>query len=343
MLTVDGVIVSELGLNHWDSTTPSRLAADVARAEALGYTHALIGSNSLRLWDSYILLALAAQSTRQIRLAPFIDNPVLRHPTVIAGSIATVDHISQGRAELVLSVGGTSVRFAGRRPATIAQLERATVLTRQLLAGEHVEVGAERPAHLVHHRPVPVWLAATGPKSLRLAGRVADGVYLRVGRDSANLRAAIAAVHAGADEAGRDHGEIRIGLVLHTITSQRTDEIAAIARSLAAGYYEYSPSLFERAGIEWVGPDIGQLQEQVWPSFHHAADLVAAGEIVSFLPERAAAGFSLFGAPRDIAAQLRAAIEVIGRVDVVIPQPVTTPDSGSDFAQWFAQDVWPLV
>ena len=192
-----------LGLNRWDTTTPDSLAVDIARGEALGYSHALLGTNSLRLWDIYVLLALAARQTRSIRLAPFVDNPVMRHPATLAGSIATVDELSAGRADLVLGVADIAVRWAGQPPATVSRLEWATALTRRLLAGEPVDPGAAVPVRLEHARPVPVWIAAGGPRTLRMAGRVADGVYLRVGRADANLRAAVAAVHAGAKEAGR--------------------------------------------------------------------------------------------------------------------------------------------
>lgn len=332
-----------LGLNRWDTATPDALAADIARGEALGYTRALLGTNSLRLWDTYVLLALAARQTRTIRLAPFVDNPVMRHPAILAGSIATVDELAPGRAELVLGVGDTAVRFVGRRPATVSQLEQATVLTRLLLAGEAAELGADRPARLVHARPAPVWIAAGGPKTLRMAGRVANGVYLRVGRAPANVRAAVDAVHAGAKEAGRDPSSVGIGLVLHAITPHGPRETAAIARSVAAGFYEYSPTLFSQAGLTWDGPPASQFRQQVWPDFHHAPDLVASGELVSFLPEQAAEGFSVFGTPRDIAAQLREAIGVAGRVDVVVPNPVPRPLKSDDFARWFAEQVWPLV
>jgi 5,10-methylenetetrahydromethanopterin reductase len=332
-----------LGLNRWDTSTPDSLAADIARGEALGYTHALLGTNSLRLWDTYVLLALAARQTRTIRLAPFVDNPVMRHPAILAGSVATVDELSAGRADLVLGVGDTAVRWVGRRPATVSGLEQATALTRRLLAGEPVDLGAASPARLEHARPVPVWIAAGGPKTLRMAGRVADGVYLRVGRAAANLRAAVEAVHAGARQAGRDPSSIAIGLVLHAITPRGVIETAAIARSVAAGFYQYSPMLFDQAGLRWDGPPVRELSQRVWPDFHHAPDLAAAGELVSFLPEAAAEAFSVFGPPKDIAGQLRAAIEVAGRVDVVVPNPVPKPLPSDDFARWFAEQVWPLV
>ena len=80
------------------------------------------------------------------------------------------------------------------------------------------------------------------------------------------------------------------------------------------------------------------------PDFHHARDLVAAGQVVAFLPDRAAEGFSLYGTPRDIADQLRAAIASVGvNVDIVVPHPVPMPAPDSDYPRWFIEEVWPLV
>jgi alkanesulfonate monooxygenase SsuD/methylene tetrahydromethanopterin reductase-like flavin-dependent oxidoreductase (luciferase family) len=129
-----------------------------------------------------------------------------------------------------------------------------------------------------------------------------------VGRSAANLRAAVEAVHAGAGQVGRDPSSIAIGLVLHTITPCGGRETAAIARSVAAGFYQYSPVLFDQAGLRWDGAPVRELSQRVWPDFHHAPDLAASGELVSFLTEEAAEAFSVFGTPQDIASQLRAAM-----------------------------------
>ena len=332
-----------LGLNRWDMTTPASFAADVAHAETLGWGQALVLCNPLMTWDPYVVLALAGQATANIGLAPFIDNPVLRDPAILANSISTVDSIAPGRARLVLGVGDTAVRFLGKRPATVVELESAVVQARALLAGDSVEVGSTRPAHLHDPRPVPVWVAAGGPRTIQMAGRSADGLYLRAGRHPANLQQAVDAIRLGATQADRNPADVGVGLVLHTITSQKPDEISSISRSMAAGFYEYSPGLFEAAGIPWDGPPLKDLKRQVWPDFHHAPDLKASGDCVSFLPEEAANGFSLFGTPRDIADQLRSAIAAVGKVDVVVPHPVPTPPPGSDFPRWFAEEVWPLV
>lgn len=348
--------VPEFGLNRFDWSSPQAFAADAKRAEDLGYGYAFIATNPLTQLDPYVMLAAVAGATERIRMGPLLDNPVLSHPAVTANAIATVDLVSGGRAVLGYGVGDTAVRFLGKRPAKMAELEEATVLMRRLLAGEAVDVGADRPARLRNATPVPVWLAAGGPKTMRMAGRIADGVFLRVGRHLANLRRSIEAIHEGAREAGRDPASVKLGLIFHTIMTDDPDEIRLISRSMAAGYYEYTPALFETPGLSWEGPPVHELQQQVWPDFHHARDLVEAGRAVEFLPDEAAEAFSLFGAAADIAGQLRAALAECPPIDIVVPHPVPMPvpgapvprsldgaPAGADFKTWFASEVIPRL
>lgn len=330
------------GLNRFDYTSPQAFARDARRAEELGWGWAFIPSSPLLLADPYVNLAFAAVETTKIGLGPLIETPMMRDPAVMASSIATVDALAPGRTLLAFGVGDTAVRLMGKRPARVAELEAATVLSRRLLAGEAVEVGAERPAILRHARPVPVWIAAGGPRTLRMAGRVADGVFIRVGRHPANLRVAIEAVRAGAAEAGRDPDDVKICIILHTILSDNVEAAALMSRSMAAGYYEYSPMLFDPPGFTWNGPDVEELKKQVWPDFHHAADLEASGRVVSFLTDEIADAFALYGPPEQIAGQLRRVMEQDFRIDMIIPHPVPTPPPGGprpDFIERFATEV----
>lgn len=314
------------GLNRFDYSSPQAFAADARRAEELGWDYAFIPSSPLLLQDPYVNLAFAAVATSRIGLGPLIETPMMRNPAVMASSIATVEGLAPGRTLLGYGVGDTAVRLMGKRPTRVAELEEATVLTRRLLAGEEIDVKAARPAVLRHARPVPVWIAAGGPRTLRMAGRVADGVFIRVGRHEANIRTAIEAVHQGAAEAGRDPADIKIALILHTILTDDPDRAALISRSMAAGYYEYSPALFDPPGFAWDGPDIEELKKQVWPDFHHAADLEASGRVVSFLSDAIADAFSLFGTPTMIAEQLHRVLNFGHKIDMVIPHPMPTPD-----------------
>lgn len=333
------------GLNRMDLRSPERFAADAARLESLGWAYGFIPSSPLLVLDPYVMLAEGLRNTSRIVLGPLIENPVMRHPAVLAGSIATVDRLAPGRTVLGMGVGDTAVRLMGKRPATVAELEEAIRTIRGLNAGQRLAVSAARPAVLRHGAPVPVWVAAQGPNTLRMAGRVADGVFIRVGVHETNLRLAVEAVRAGATEVGRDPDEIRIGCVFHTVVDDDPERAGRIGRAAAAGYYEYSPMLFEHIGLSWNGPDVEVLKREVWPDFHHARDLEAAGEVVSFLPTSAVDAFALHGPFEAIVEQLRTVLGYGLPIEAIVPHPMPTPapleDGGFDYARAFAEAVFP--
>ncbi|MGH7310694.1 MAG: LLM class flavin-dependent oxidoreductase [Candidatus Rokuibacteriota bacterium] len=338
------------GLNRFDSRSIDAFAADVRRAETLGWDAAFQPDSQLRRRDTYVLLAAASRATERITLGPLIANPVNRHPTVTASSIATIDELAPGRTLLGWGVGDTAVRLAGLRPARVKELEASTRLVRALLDGEAVDVGAARPAHLPHHRPVPIWIAAGGPRTLRMAGRVADGVFIRVGTHPANLATAVAAIRAGAAEAGRDPATVRLGMVLHTVLVDEPRLALTMAKSMAAGYYEYSPSLFEPPRLAWAGPDPETLKRQhrVWPDFHHAPDLETSGRVVDFLPADAADAFSLRGDSGEVADRLIAVLRSSpAEFDHVILHPIPNPPTPDDPERGYmarvAREVLPRV
>jgi 5,10-methylenetetrahydromethanopterin reductase len=334
-----------IGLNRWDWRSPSAFVASVVEAEALGIDHAFLPVNPLAVSDPYVLMALAAQRTSKIRFGPLLETPVLRSPAVAAGSIATVDAASDGRAMLVYGIGDTAVRWLGKRPARLAELERATSETRALLAGDRLDVGAGAPAWLRHARPVPVWVASSGPKSLRAAGRSAVGVFMRVGTHPANVRAAVDAIRLGEAEAGRRPGEVSLGLIVHTCRSQEPSDVRAIIRAMAAGFYEYAPALFDAPGFEWNGTPIDELKEQLWPDFHHAADLVAAGGLVDFLPDEIADSFAFHGTAADVADQLGRILNEVPEIEIVVPHPVPMPIRGelNNYMRWLGEDLRPRL
>ena len=90
--------------------------------------------------DQHVLLAFAAKATSRIRLGPLLANPVTRHPSVTAGSIATVDQVSDGRAILGYGIGALLVTGFGR--AVLARGEPPFMMPWQLPAGTFVLVMA---------------------------------------------------------------------------------------------------------------------------------------------------------------------------------------------------------
>jgi 5,10-methylenetetrahydromethanopterin reductase len=342
--------VPRFGLNRFDTRSMDAFAADVRRAEDLGWDAAFQPDSQLRRRDTYVLLAAAARATERITLGTLLANPVNRHPTVTASSIATIDELAPGRTLLGWGVGDTAVRLAGLRPARVKELEASTCLMRALLDGEAVEVGAARPARLPHHRPVPIWIAAGGPRTLRMAGGVADGVFIRVGTHRTNIAAAVDAIRAGAAEAGRDPSVVRVGAIFHTVLVDDPGPALRMGKSMAAGYYEYSPTLFETLQLAWSGaaPELLKHQHQVWPDFHHAPDLEASGRVVDFLPLTAAEAFCLRGGPTNIVEQL---VDVLRSAPVAfdhvvlhpIPNPPVPDDPEHGYMARVARVVLPRV
>lgn len=338
------------GLNRFDARSVDAFAADVGRAEALGWDAALQPDSQLRRRDTYVLLAAAARATERIVLGTLLANPINRHPSVTASSIATIDELAPGRTLLGWGVGDTAVRLAGLKPARVKELEAGARLMRALLDGEHVEVGAERPAHLPHHRPVPIWIAAGGPRTLRMAGAVADGVFIRVGTHAANLGTAVAAIRAGAEEAGRDPRSVPVSAIFHTVLVDDPARALAMGKSMAAGYYEYSPTLFDAPKLAWEGADPHALKHRhhVWPDFHHAPDLEASGRAVDFLPAEAADAFCLRGDPDAIVEQLvDALVSAPCAFEHVVLHPIPNPPSPDDpdrgYTARVAREILPRV
>ena len=190
-------------------TGPVREVVRWARlVEDLGYEILGISDSQSICRDVYMTLALCAVNTERIRFGPRVITPVTRHPAVAASAAATLEELAPGRTLVAIGSGDSAAFNIGLRPASLAELSAYAETIRALLAtGRATYHGAE--ATLTWKRAaVPIYLAASGPKTLRLAGRVADGVVIRTGITPEIVRDSIAQVRAGAQEAGRDPASI---------------------------------------------------------------------------------------------------------------------------------------
>ncbi len=174
--------------------------------------------------ETFSLLGFLAAATRRIRLGLGVINPYTRNPALMGMSAATLDRLSGGRLLLGLGRSDKGV-IEGRmgipyqRP--LDTLRETVAQLRQLLAGgcasgEGVgwDLDAVRLAVTPVQERVPVYLAAIGPRALRLAGAVADGVLLNAYVPVRYVRYAVREVAAAAREAGRDPASIDIACML---------------------------------------------------------------------------------------------------------------------------------
>ena len=155
-------------------------------------------------------------------------------------------------------------------------------------------------------------------------------------------------MRAGALEAGRDPDGVSLGAVFHTALVDDAERALRIGRSMAAGYYEYSPTLFEAPGLRWDGPPVEELQRSVSPDFHHTPDLEGAGRLLDFLPPAAAEAFSLHGDAGAVATQLTELLRALPVFEIVVLHPVPdpaheAPGAPPDYMGLVAREVLPRV
>ena len=170
-----------------------------------------------------------------MKLGPLVTNPQTRHLVVTASAIASVDELSGGRAVLGLGSGDSAIYTIGAPPATVAGLEDSIATLGRLTAGEVVDRGG-RPWR-VHRatRRVPIYLAAEGPRTLELAGRVADGVICGLGLTPEVIALSLAAIERGARAAGRTLDDVDVWWFAKTsLADSRAAAIEPIKMALAA-------------------------------------------------------------------------------------------------------------
>jgi alkanesulfonate monooxygenase SsuD/methylene tetrahydromethanopterin reductase-like flavin-dependent oxidoreductase (luciferase family) len=108
------------GTNRFYFLEPSRLIESCRQTEAVGFDHLWFPDSQLHVGDVFVNLLTAAQHTERASVGTLIVNPVTRHPSVIAGSIAGVDAYVPGRVKLGVAAGDTG-RPVGLLPPAIRE------------------------------------------------------------------------------------------------------------------------------------------------------------------------------------------------------------------------------
>jgi 5,10-methylenetetrahydromethanopterin reductase len=296
-----------------------------AEAEAGGFDTLWVPDSPMLYRDPYATLALLARDTRRVSLGTLATNPLTRHPAVTANAILTTHELSGGRARLGIATGDSAVRRVGASPARLADLERAVVELRELLAGRSVEyAGGRFGIRFAGPAPPPVYVVATGLKTAELAGRVADGIVLNVGTRPAMIQAALERLEAGARAAGRKVSDVAV--VVFFFCALAGDRATARQRlkPSVSWFCQHFPGLCAMAGLPLDPPlreALGRFQEDYARyDLVHSNQWTRAERDAAFLPDDYVDAFALGGAPADVVATLDA-IRHLGLDELAIRPP----------------------
>lgn len=173
----------------------SEVTESIARAQLadrLGYDLVTVQDHpyNRRFMDTWTFLTALAMKTERVHVGTNVANLPLRPPAMLAKAAATLDVLSGGRVELGLGAGAfwQGVNAYGVPPRTPAQaytaFEDALHIIKGLWGsssftyqGEAYYVAGAQPGPTPAH-PIRIWVGASGPKMLRLTGKMADGVLV---------------------------------------------------------------------------------------------------------------------------------------------------------------------
>jgi alkanesulfonate monooxygenase SsuD/methylene tetrahydromethanopterin reductase-like flavin-dependent oxidoreductase (luciferase family) len=210
------------------------------------------GLDELWLWEDCFLesgVATAAAVlawTQRVRVAVGLLPVPLRNVAITAMELATLERLFPGRATMAIGHGVQDwMGQVGARPASPLTLlrEYATAL-RALLDGETVTTSGRYVAlsDVALDWPPPgpskIVVGATGPKTLQLAGEVADGTILTGGTGPAGVRAARELIDAGRRAAGRTGPH---QMIVYLLAATGTDAAPRLAAALDS--WGYDPAL----------------------------------------------------------------------------------------------------
>ena len=292
---------------------PANEVADFVRqCEEAGFDGVGFLDSQLLERDVFVSMALSAQATSRIRLAAAVINPVTRHLSVLASAAKTVAELAPGRSEFWIGRGYSSVQTIGVAPASVRQMRQAVVTLKQLLAGEEVSFNGatSRLRHGDADVP-PIYISANGPRTMEVAGEVADGLLIQVGLHPKAVQLARERLAAGAMRAGRDPSEVHLILTATTIIHHDLQEARELARPLCI------QRLIDPSHTQWLqasGIDPGEfdIPKELWelyPDVIHAEDWAKARRLCAFLPDDVLAqicdAIGLIGTPEYCAQRLR--------------------------------------
>jgi len=200
----------DFGITIKPDLTIARIVSLTQQAESAGFSHGWIFDSHVIWMEPFPLLTLMAANTKAMRLGTCVTNPAVRDVTVSASLFATLNVFSGGRMQLGIGRGDSSRRVLGKKPTTLENLEEFVRTFRALNAGSSAELeGVSTRFPWANGGVPPVWVAGYGPKALRTAGRIGDGVILQFA-DPDLIEWSLGFVREGAKEAGRDPAKIEV-------------------------------------------------------------------------------------------------------------------------------------
>lgn len=300
---------------------------EIEQAEAMGFDLIGVGDSQAGYRELYASLAVAALHSRDALIGPIVTNPVTRHPAVTASAVGAIDRLAPGRAVVGFGTGGSAVWTIGQKPAPVADFKEYLAAVAALFRNGEAMFQGNRIEVQGLERAVPIYISAEGPRTLALAGAVADGVILHSGTTPEAVGWCLDQIALGAERSGRDPQDIDVWMMLKaSIAADRQTAVSAVAAGLAgSAHHALRYGAVEKGVPEHLLNPVAELIRRYDPAVHGVAgsanaDLVDSLGLTDFLADY----FGLVGTPADCASQLDDLAD-LGVDGVICPSSAADP------------------
>ena len=288
---------------------PSRVVELARLAEDYGFDYVWAWDSHVLWQDVYPVFTLIATNTERVRIGPCVTNPATRDITVTASALATLNQISGGRMVMGMGRGDSARRVIGKPPVTVEHMEEACRQIRDLAEGREIDYEGTKLRLKWASGRLPVWVAAYGPKALRAAGRVADGLIMQLA-DPYIIEWSLRYVREGAEEAGRPFDDIQI---MSAAPAYVTDDMEAAreqVRWFPAMVSNHVVDLVHRYASTALPAELTQFI-RARDHYDYADHGRTGAEHASFVTDEVVDRFCVLGTPERCLAKLRE-LEALG-------------------------------
>ncbi len=241
-------------------------------AEDRGFDMAWVPDSQMIWSDCYATMALAAHHTSRIRIGTGVAIPGTRIAPVTAHSIASINQLAPGRTFLGIGTGHTAMRTMGMQPMKIRDFREYLRVLRTLLQGEEVDYSygdTTKAIQFLHQdlrfinleNPVPIFVAANGPRALRTAGEYGDGLVSVFNERAAVVSQNLGLVRDGAAAASRNLpadffvGAFTSAVVLRPGEALTSDRVILECGSYVTAIIHFVWEMYEQTQNEDVVPE----------------------------------------------------------------------------------------
>jgi 5,10-methylenetetrahydromethanopterin reductase len=225
----------------------------------------------------YIILSLLANYTDNIMLGPGVTNPYLINPIQTASTLMSLDNLSGGRAMLGIGAGDKiTLKMLGlerSKPLTTVkesvQIFRSIFDTGKIKKFEGTVFTIEK-AKIAFEKSgaIPIYIGAQGPKMLKMAGELGQGVLVNASHPN-DFQFAISQIKKGIKEAGRKPRDVDVAAYASVSVDKKIEKATKAAVPVVAFIVAGSPSVvLERHGLtsEAVEPISSALSKGDFPN-----------------------------------------------------------------------------